>query len=68
MFILVKIFIEDEEACFFSNVDELIQKIKFLMNNKVLREKIAKAGYSKVIKNKHDIYSRVKNFVNEINL
>jgi spore maturation protein CgeB len=55
---LLKMFIEDEEACFFSTTDELVRKAKWLVANPDLARNIAFAGQKRVWKDKHDINSR----------
>jgi len=63
---LSEIFEEDKEACFFSSVDELIEKIDWLLKTPGLIDEISEAGYKKVINNNYDVYSRANEFLTEI--
>jgi hypothetical protein len=63
---LQKIFKEDEEACFFSSNQELVQKAKWLISNPDIREGIAQAGLRRVWADGHDVTSRVRWFLKEI--
>lgn len=66
---LSNLFIENEEAVFFDNVEELGQKINYLLNHKSEICRIAENGKKKVWAGGHDIKSRVKlllDFVNNI--
>lgn len=49
--VLVNLFREDKEAVYFSNPDELRQKVEYLLQNPVLIESIAEAGYKKALEN-----------------
>lgn len=57
---LSTLFIEGEEAEFFKNHGECLDKIKYYINRDSLREKIAQKGFENVYRNGHDIDSRVK--------
>jgi len=61
---LMCLFKEDEEACFFSNNDELVHKVQWLLNNPDVRERIAEAGLRRVWADGHDVGCRVKSFIN----
>jgi len=56
-------FKEDEEACFFSSNDELIEKVHWLLANPVIRQCIAAAGLRRVWSDGHDVNSRAKYFL-----
>lgn len=60
---LLRIFVEDEEACFFSSPEELIRKVKWLLLNDHIRLRIAKAGHLKVLNQGHDVISRANYFL-----
>ncbi len=60
---LMKLFIEDEEACFFSSPEELVQKVQWLIRNPDIRERIAQAGLRRVWADGHDVMSRAKCFL-----
>jgi len=64
---LAGLFKEGVEADYFRGVDEMLEKIKFYLENPELREKISYAGYLKVKAAGHDIDSRMKNMLNELN-
>ncbi len=57
---------EDYEACFFSNIDELLFKVKWLLTNEHLLNDIALNGYNKVIRDKHDVKNRAIELIKEI--
>ena len=58
---------EGKEAEFFDNEDELKDKIQFYLKNDSAREKIAQNGYERCLKSGYDIYSRMKQWYNDIN-
>ena len=59
---LLSLFAEDREAVYFSNPDELRQKVEYLLQNPALIESIAEAGYQKALKN--TITNRVTEIAN----
>jgi spore maturation protein CgeB len=63
---LLSLFIEDEEACFFSSSDELVEKVVWLLSNDEIRLKIADAGFRKVWSSGHDVISRANFFVENL--
>jgi hypothetical protein len=63
---LIQFFKEDEEACFFSSQEELVRKVKWLINNPNIRESIAQAGLRRVWKDGHDVTSRSNKFLEKI--
>lgn len=63
---LASIFREDEEAIFFRNSSELVEKISYLLENQELIEKISDAGYRRVIEDGHDIDSRMTQLIHSI--
>jgi spore maturation protein CgeB len=64
---LMKLFKEDEEACFFSSPEELVRKTQWLINNPDIRESIAQAGLRRVWADGHDVASRAKYFLSLVN-
>jgi spore maturation protein CgeB len=63
---LLSFFKEDEEACFFSTNDELVQKAKWLIRNPEIRNRIAQAGLRRVWLDGHDVDNRAKYFLSLI--
>lgn len=63
---LQRLFREDEEACFFSSNQELVSKVRWLLANPDIRERIAAAGLRRVWADGHDVRSRAREFLREI--
>lgn len=63
---LTNMFIEDEEACFFSSDEELLDKVRWLLANPSIRERIAASGMNRVWKDGHDVSSRAKQFLKQL--
>lgn len=59
---------EDEEIVCFDNQEELISKCKYYLENDSLRNKIAIAGYNKLILGENSLIHRVKQIVEIVNL
>ncbi len=51
---------EDQEAVYFDNVDELVDKARFYLQNNTVRQRIAQAGYQRCLRSGYDIYSRMR--------
>jgi len=64
---LLQLFREDEEACFFSSHEELINKVRWLLENPDIRERIAQAGVHRVWSDGHDVVTRAMQFTNFVN-
>jgi spore maturation protein CgeB len=64
---LLSFFKEDEEACFFSSKEELVQKAQWLLHNPQERERIAAAGLRRVWFDGHDVNSRAQQFISVVN-
>jgi spore maturation protein CgeB len=60
------LFTEGVHCDYFSNVDEFTDKCKFYIANERIREKIAAQGRSHVISNGHDINSRLRQWVSQV--
>jgi spore maturation protein CgeB len=60
---LMGMFKEDEEACFFSSNEELVQKAQWLIANPDICEGIARAGMRRVWADGHDVESRARSFI-----
>ncbi len=61
-----KIFKEKVEADYFSSKEELLNKVKFYLNNENTRKKIEKKGYSKCINSKYRMISQIDMILNKI--
>ncbi len=61
-----QLFVEDEEAAFFSSTDELIQKCKFFLSQSHLRDKITINGYRRCLDSGYDVVSRANTWLDEI--
>ncbi len=61
-----ELFKEDQEAVFFSNKQELLKKIEWLLANPSKIEQIADAGQRRVFKDGHDIKSRTIEILNNL--
>lgn len=59
---LLNLFTPDKEAVYFSNAEELKQKVEYLLQNPSLIESIAEAGYKKALQN--TINHRVNEIIN----
>jgi spore maturation protein CgeB len=64
---LLKMFNEDEEACFFSSNEELVAKARWLLDNPDVRGRIAQAGMRRVWADGHDVKTRTKHFIERLN-
>jgi glycosyltransferase involved in cell wall biosynthesis len=60
---LLQLFKEDEEAVYFSSADELVQKVKWLLENPEMRRRIADAGLRRVWADHHDVTNRAHQFL-----
>lgn len=63
---LERMFIEGEEASYFSDTDELIRKLNQLLHSTELRDRLASGGYSRVYRNGDDVVSRMKEWIKEV--
>lgn len=63
---LMNMFEEDKEACFFSTEEELVEKAHWLMADKDRRERVAQAGFERVWRDGHDVYSRATEFLGKV--
>jgi spore maturation protein CgeB len=61
-----KIFIEGKEAIFFSNKEELVEKVDYYLSNETERKKIASKGYSKINSSKYTWPLLMKNLVEQV--
>lgn len=63
---LLRLFKENEEACFFSSNEELVEKASWLLANPEIRERIAQAGFRRVWVGGHDVASRAREFLHAL--
>jgi spore maturation protein CgeB len=57
---LASMFIDGEEAVFFRNKEELVHKVKYYLAHEDQLQRIRENGTSRVIRDSHDIYSRLR--------
>jgi hypothetical protein len=57
---------EGKEAEFFASIEEFVDKARFYVNNDGARQKIAAAGYARVIASGNDIYSRMRQWLTDV--
>ena len=60
---LKKMFIEGEEAVFFSTREELVEKALWLLGNPIKIQQISEAGRKRVWADGHDVINRAKQFM-----
>jgi spore maturation protein CgeB len=65
---LLELFEENKEACYFSDEEELLLKVKWLLSNPDILEKIAEGGFNKVTTSGHSVDERAKLFLDSITL
>lgn len=63
---LEEIFIENTDCMFFSNKEELLSSLELLLKNDYYRESLSNSAYNKVYNDGHDVQSRMKNFLEQI--
>ena len=63
---ILDLFKEDEEIVCFSSPEELKSKCSYYLKNQSLREKIALAGYNKLINGNNSLVDRTKQIINTI--
>jgi predicted phosphodiesterase len=65
---LNRLFEENNEAVYFRSKDDLLEKVRFYLNNPELRANIAKAGYERLLKDGHEVSDRVKEIMRIYNI
>lgn len=65
---LANMFEENKEAAYFRSKEELVQKIKFYLEHEDLREKIAKAGLERLLKDGHEVVDRAREIIRIYNI
>lgn len=63
---LARMFIEDEEACFFSSTEELVHKTKWLIEHATEARQIGQSGRRRIWADGHDVRSRASQFMRAI--
>ena len=63
---LAEMYREGVEAEFFRTPEELVKKARFYLANPAAREAIAKRGYDRVHRDGHDVDSRVRRMLDEL--
>lgn len=57
---------EGKEAEFFASPDEFFDKVQFYVRNESARQRIAAAGYARVIASGNDIYNRMRQWLHDV--
>lgn len=57
------LFVAGQEADYFKTKEEIIEKIKYYLQNENKREIIAEEGYNKLIKSGHEVLDRAKEII-----
>ncbi|MES2654756.1 MAG: glycosyltransferase [Bacteroidota bacterium] len=65
----LRLFKENEEAVYFDNdnKEELLEKVRYYLDKKELRDKIGQAARARCIESKYDINSRLEQVIHSIN-
>jgi len=63
---LAQLFEDGVDAVFFHSQDDMMQKIAYYTFQDELREKIAASGRARVVRDRHDIVSRMENVLSQI--
>jgi len=59
-----ELFEEDKEAVYFSDKEELVQKVQLLLKEPERRNAIAASGHRRCISDGHDVDSRIRDWSN----
>ena len=65
---LALLFTPEKEADYFITKEELLSKIQYYLENKLIREKITSNAYEKLIMNNHEVSERIKIVINQFYL
>lgn len=57
---LASLFVDGKEAVFYRNKEEFVSKIQYYLQNKEERQKIAEAGFARVMRDGHSAESRIE--------
>lgn len=63
---LQDLYVENKEIVFFRNKAETVHKLKTLLKNETWRRSVAEAGYAKVYNAGHDVQSRMRVWLEQI--
>jgi spore maturation protein CgeB len=61
-------FEEGREAAFFSNAAEAVEQATRFVNDDALRQRVAAAGRARCLKDGHDVVSRARQFLRDLDL
>ena len=61
-----RIFEVGKEIDVFTGSHELVERVRFYLNNDVLRNELAAAAYERVVRDRHDINSRAEDWIEAI--
>ena len=64
--VMEELYQEGKEAEFFDSPGEFLDKVRFYLKNESARRQIAENGYQRVTTSGHDIYSRMKQWLRDI--
>ena len=64
---LLNLFEEEKEIVCFSGIEELKSKCDFYLKNDTARERIAQAGYKRLVKGSHTLKARLKLVIDNVN-
>lgn len=63
---MVEMFEEEKEAVYFTTPDQFVDKARYYLSNTESRIRIAEAGRRRVLESGHDIYSRVRQWMEDV--
>ena len=64
--VMQELYEEGKEAEFFDSSEEFMDKVRFYLKNESARERIAAGGYRRVTTSGHDIYSRLRQWLTDV--
>ena len=59
-------FSEDTEAAYFSTKEELLERVRYYLDNRAIRDKIAEGGYIRARRSGYSYNDRVRQMLNVI--
>ena len=65
---LNSLFEENKESVYFRSKEDLLEKVRFYLNNPELRANIAGAGYERLLKDGHEVSDRAKEIMRVYNI